>query len=681
VPVLGLDDRPSFRVTVRLNPAFTGGAVINRTSSTADTADPDPTNNTDVPTALRPEEIAGPSADVSVVKTPPSSMVAGQDAVWTLTVANAGPSTATNVVVVDDLDVRTPFVSASPNVCSAAGRTVLCNLGDLPADASSTVIELTVRVAAGVPAGTVIENTATVGSDAADPDPSDDRSTASGPPVQVSTDLSVTKVLDPATPGPVAPGETFNYLVTVSNLGTSYAASEVIVTDPMPAGLVFVSAIDQATGEPVPCSFATGVATCDAVAILQPSSSVVAVVTVRLLPTYTGDGSEITNTISVAAANLDPDLSNNTSSASGVPGGVSPASADVDISADTAAAVVPGAGGTLAVTVTDNGPSASQPPIEVTVGMPDDVLADPAGQPSGCTTAPDRTTVTCSVDEVVIPPIRSPGTTSLRSSAASLPVGRTGTRSATVPGGVLQAGPVASWSGAIGFAVAPDAPGATTLSGGSAVVAVSTADAVPPNNSDPWVVQTLTAQSDLVVTKTVVGSTDVAPGDTVDYEITVLNNGPSTSVDVTTTDDLPEALAPVSASAECTGAPGPPGGVVTCGPIATLAPGARVGYRLTAEVGTAAATPEIVNQATVTAATADPDPDDNLGAATITDSAIANPDGNGGGASAGGASGDGRSFLAFTGFGWMALALAGVAAFLIGVACMGVARLGGVGRR
>jgi uncharacterized repeat protein (TIGR01451 family) len=395
------------------------------------------------------------------------------------------------------------------------------------------------------------------------------------------------------------------------------------------------------------------------------------------------DGSGVTNTISVAAANLDPDLSNNMSSASGVPGGVAPASADVDISAETATSVVPGAGGTVTVTVTDNGPSASQPPTRVTVGMPDDVLADTAGQPSGCATAPDRATVTCTVDEVMIPtgPAGAASFVGLRSSAASLPVGRTGARSATGPAGVLQAGPVASWSGAISFAVAPDAPGGTTLSGGSAVVAVSTADAVPPNNSDPWVVQTLAAQSDLVVTKTVVGSTDVSPGDTVDYEITVLNNGPSTAVDVTTTDDLPDALAPVSASPECTGAPGPPGGVVTCGPIATLAPGARVGYRLTAEVGTAAATPEIVNQATVTAATADPDPDDNLGAATITDSAIANPDGNGGGANAGGDGGDGGSFLAFTGFGWMALALAGVAAFLIGVACMGLARLGGVGRR
>jgi len=673
VSALGLDDRRSFVVRVRLSPDVTSGPVVNTISSTAATADPDPSNNTAVAT-LGPTEIASPSADVSIAKAAPSSMVAGQTAVWRLTLANAGPSTAAGVTVVDQLDAHLSFVSSSPGVCSASGQTVICAVGALPPGASPSVIDLTVLVAGGTPFGTVIGNTATVGSDTADADPSDNSSSVQGPPVQVVTDLGVTKQLDPSTPGPVVPGETFAYLVTVTNNGTSYAAEEVVVTDPMPSELSFVSAVDQATGEPVPCTFVGDVASCDAAALLLPTSSVTAVVTVRLDPAYTGDGSGVTNTISVSAANLDPDLSNNTSSASGVPGGVSPASADVDISAETATSVVPGARGTLAVTVTDNGPSASQPPIEVTVGMPDDVLADTAGQPSGCTTAPDRTTVTCSVDDVVIPPIRSPGTTSLRSSAASLPVGRTGARSATGPAGVLQAGPVASWSGVIGFAVAPDAPGGTTLSGGSAVVAVSTADAVPPNNSDPWVVQTLAAQSDLVVTKSVVGSTDVSPGDTVDYEITVLNNGPSTAVDVTTTDDLPEALAAVSASAECTGAPGPPGGVVTCGPIATLAPGARVGYRLTAAVGTAAATPEIVNQATVTAATADPDPGDNLGAATVTDSAVANPDGNGGGASAGGSGGDGGSFLAFTGFGWTALALAGGAAFLIGVACMGLAR-------
>jgi uncharacterized repeat protein (TIGR01451 family) len=116
-----------------------------------------------------------PGADLSVVKT---GATAAGDLLridYTLAVSNGGPATATNVVVTDPLPAGVTFVSASSSQGSCSGTTtVVCSLGTLAPGAGAT-IHLAVRAASP----RLIVNTATVGGDEPDPDPTNDTSTKS----------------------------------------------------------------------------------------------------------------------------------------------------------------------------------------------------------------------------------------------------------------------------------------------------------------------------------------------------------------------------------------------------------------------------------------------------------------------------------------------------------------------
>ena len=103
-----------------------------------------------------PLEIA---ADLSITQSgAPESIVTGTDFVYTLTVSNAGPSTATGTLVTDTLPASVSFVSAAPaDQCALIGNTVQCNLGDV-AKGSSATVKITVT---GMVAGSAV-NSATV---------------------------------------------------------------------------------------------------------------------------------------------------------------------------------------------------------------------------------------------------------------------------------------------------------------------------------------------------------------------------------------------------------------------------------------------------------------------------------------------------------------------------------------
>ncbi|MFD0569447.1 DUF11 domain-containing protein [Kitasatospora gansuensis] len=113
---------------------------------------------------------------------------------------------------------------------------------------------------------------------------------------------------------PVAPGETFDYTVTVTNNGPSDAKG-LAVTDELPSMLKFVSASDSctATGQNV---------TCSKLGTLAVKASKTYTITVQLDPAYAGDGTDVRNQAKVATDSPDPDQSNNTSDAStgGLPG-------------------------------------------------------------------------------------------------------------------------------------------------------------------------------------------------------------------------------------------------------------------------------------------------------------------------------------------------------------------------
>src|SRR6185295_5810454 len=65
--------------------------------------------------------------------------VAGGPISWTLTVTNAGPSTAHGVVLTDPVPAGVLGVSATPTV-GTCDTTIACRLGDVPVGAVVTVV-------------------------------------------------------------------------------------------------------------------------------------------------------------------------------------------------------------------------------------------------------------------------------------------------------------------------------------------------------------------------------------------------------------------------------------------------------------------------------------------------------------------------------------------------------------
>jgi large repetitive protein len=410
--------------------------------------------------------VGDPVSELSIAKTAPVQMVAGREAVWTIDVGNDGPSTATGVTVTDDLDPDTTFVSASPDVCSATGQEVTCDIDDLdPGDAAS--IELTVMVDEEVDTGTTIENTASASADT-DPDGAGD--TAVGPPVRVATDLAIAKDFDPATEGPVTPGAEFGYRVTATNLGGSESADNVTFTESLPAALDFVEATNADTGEPLDCDAAGDTVSCSLAEVLEPNASVTAAVTVRLDPSYRGDGQDVTNNVAVSSDAVDPDADNDTASLTGVPGGVGDPVYDRVLTVAEVPPAPPGGTTTVDVAIESKGLSTADGPINLTITMPEHVEAVDSKLPSECTASGD--TVVCGIDTGVAPQTEA--------DATRLP------ERAFAESAVAEASPATSWTVSITVAVAEDAAASAYLSGGAAELNADPYDSGESNDSISW---------------------------------------------------------------------------------------------------------------------------------------------------------------------------------------------------
>jgi uncharacterized repeat protein (TIGR01451 family) len=127
-------------------------------------------------------------ADLSITKSDsPDPVSTGAPLTYSIQVANAGPDTATNIVVTDNLPKGVSFVSAdsTQGSCSASGKKnnqkVTCMLGTIGFAAGPTYnpgpISVVIRVLAPQKAGT-ITNTASVTSDQTDPKSGNNTATA-----------------------------------------------------------------------------------------------------------------------------------------------------------------------------------------------------------------------------------------------------------------------------------------------------------------------------------------------------------------------------------------------------------------------------------------------------------------------------------------------------------------------
>lgn len=537
-------------ITVQVDQA---GPISNTATVTAqDQFDPNPTNNSSGTT------INGQSADLGVTKTVDDSAPdVGENVTFTITIHNNGPSDATGVELTDQLPASLSFVSATPSQGSYDPISGVWSVGALTAAGPTSTATLTIT-ATVVSAGATT-NTATVtASDQPDPNPGNDSDSASlnGNPL---ADLAVTK----SGPAMVTPGDDILYTIVVTNQGPS-AATNVVIADATPAGLVFVGNAGACTTA-YPCSLGT----------LPVGASRTITSTYSVPADYSGPD-PIVNTAIASSDTPDPNPGNNQGSAQT---GVGPGNADLAITKDGPASVASGGAISYTLLIVNNGPSPANGasysdvvPAGITA-----ISASCAGEQGGaaCVTQPTVSGNTVS------------GTIGTLPSSGSVVV----TINGTAPQGPL------------------------TLSNTATVTPPSGVnDPNPGNNQDEAGTVIGAPTADLAVVKT--GPATVGTGGAISYTVIVSNAGPDAANGAVFSDPVPAGITAVTASCG-----GPTGGAV-CGPvnvsgnlvtstITTLPAGGSVSFTIG---GTAPATvTSLSNTAGVQPppGTLDPDPSDN----------------------------------------------------------------------
>ena len=427
-----------------------------------------------------------PQADLAMDKQVDlADAFAGEQLVYTLTVTNNGPDTATGVEVTDDLPNAVEFVSATPDqgACTQVDP-VVCDLGSM-ANGATVGIEIVVEVRNDQGGQTVV-NTATVDATSTDPDPSDN----DGSDSTNITDTSGFYIVKDASPDPVIAGEQLTYTLTVGNEGPFTDFPDVL--DDLPSSVTLISATpSQGTCtqvDPVDCDLG----------LLSGGG----VATITILVTVNADqaGNQITNEASVNNCSECFENTNNNDDAATV--GVRP---EADLAITKTAAPDPveaGADLTYTLNVANNGPNTATS-VEVIDDLPASLTLVSATPDQGSCTQTDP--VDCDLG------------TMISGDTAEIVI------VATV--GANQHGNSISNTADVSSPVFdPD------LSNNTDSVTVG----VPP-------------EADLAITKTATPN-PVEAGAELTYTLTVTNNGPNTATDVEVIDDLPLQLTLVSAT-------------------------------------------------------------------------------------------------------------------------------------
>jgi uncharacterized repeat protein (TIGR01451 family)/fimbrial isopeptide formation D2 family protein len=444
-------------LTAGLDPGATG-TVANTATVASTTDDPDPSDNSS--TATVPVTT---SADLAITKTHTGDFVVDQNATYTLTVDNLGPSDADAPVVTDALPAGLTFVSASGTgwTCSAdpatgPGQTVTCtSTSALAATANAAPISLVVAV--GAPAYPGVTNTASVSSTTPDPVPGNN--SASDPAVvSPLVDLQITKTIVGSTT--VSAGNELAYDLSVTNSGPTSDPGPVVVTDPLPTGLAYVSA----AGPGWTCTVAATPPGRQTVTCTRAGAFGVGVTSAIALTTRVAtDVTTMANTATVASSATDLHPSNNSSTATAT---VTPGAELVITKSLVGGALTSGRDATYDIAVTNDGPS---PAADVVVSDPlppglGFVSAGGTGWTCGVSTpTPPGQVVTCTLSGGL-----ADGSTAVITLVADvLATSGTIANSATVSSSTTLTGSSVTRATTAAATVAPPTPGGGSGSGGS----------------------------------------------------------------------------------------------------------------------------------------------------------------------------------------------------------------------
>lgn len=449
------------------------------------------------------------SADISMTKSVGTAPTAGQDATWTLSVANNGPDTA-----VGPFSVTDPFAGSAPagvTIVDVTGVGWTCTPGPiscartaatdtLASGASFPPITVHYHVAANVPGGTTLDNTASVDARTFDPDTTNNDNDASTT-VATLADLGIDKILsDP----PVVPGSLSTYTVTVTNYGPSVSRGPITVTDTLPGNSTVVSA--DGPGWACPTNATGGAITCTRAADLDPATSAPEL-TIRLR-IASGQMNPVVNSATVQGTTPEPAPDTTHPDTDSVTSTPQP-DADLEIAKQLLdPPVVAGGTAHYRITVTNHGPSDAQH-VVVTDTLPALLTFDSVTDGADWTCSHTGQQVEC---DYTMHPALAAGATSSFTLVADVGQQFQGTVTNTA-------------------AVTSDTP-----------------DPDPTNNSATSN-SGVTNSADLSVTKTHTGT--AVAGQIVTFSIGVHNHGPSDEAgDITVTDPLPDHTSFVSANGQ-----------------------------------------------------------------------------------------------------------------------------------
>ena len=279
----------------------TASGTLTNTASVAPpagTTDPNPNNNSATDT-----DVVG-EADLAITKTDGVEIaVPGNPISYTITVRNNGPSTVSSITVTDSLPAAILSPSFTPSTGTydpITGTWTGLNL------AAGQSITLTVAGTISPSASGLLSNTATVSTIGTirDPNPSNNTATDIDSLTSIA-DLTVTKT---DSPHPAPLGADLAYTVAVHNNGPSIATNVVLLE-----ALANFKSVTAPGGWTcmVPPVGGTGTITCSKIAPMAPGET--ATFTIILTPGAIGS---VSNTATVRASTIDPNLDNNSATIS-----------------------------------------------------------------------------------------------------------------------------------------------------------------------------------------------------------------------------------------------------------------------------------------------------------------------------------------------------------------------------
>jgi len=283
-------------VTIVVTPTAAG--TVNNTATVATS-----TTNVSTHTSATTGTTINPAvqANLSIAKlASPSPDTVGQNLTYVLIVSNAGPAAAADVTVSDTLPSGVTFVSDGSDVSGATltntNGTITANLGTVASGAVDTVTIVVTPTAAGT-----ISNTATVSTTTANPGTHTSATVQTTiNPTSAAANLSISKT---ASPSPDVVGQDLTYTIVVSDAPGAADAAGVTVTDALPAGATFVSALDTTSG--VSLSPTSGTLSDNIGTVAAGTSDTI---TITVTPTVTGT---LSNTANVTTTT--PNISTQTS--------------------------------------------------------------------------------------------------------------------------------------------------------------------------------------------------------------------------------------------------------------------------------------------------------------------------------------------------------------------------------